>query len=65
MYTHYSKNVQAAQDRQRVLMAEAERERRVRQLRHPSPASQPPAARRSRRSWTWQLAQLLRPQAQS
>ena len=63
MYTHYSMSVQAAKDRQRQLMAEAERERRARQLRHPAPAFQPPATHRSRRAW--KLAQLLRAQAQS
>jgi hypothetical protein len=63
MYTHYSMNVQAAKDRQRGLLAEAERERRIRQLRDSAPASQPPATHS--RSRAYQLLQLLRAQAQS
>jgi len=63
MYSHYSMSLQAAKDRQRDLMAEAERERRVRQLRQPALASQPPATRTSHRAR--QLVQLLRAQAQS
>jgi hypothetical protein len=62
VYTHYTMNVQAAKARQSDLMAQAERERRIRQLRDSAPASQP--ATHSRRR-AYQLLQLLRAQAQS
>jgi hypothetical protein len=50
-----------AKTRQRELRMQAENDRRARQARHETRASEPEGTRRSRRSW--KLA--LRPQAQS
>ena len=61
MYAHHSIMMQAADDKQRSMLAAAERERRVRQAR-PARATEPTGRRRIRRG---PLVQQLRPQAQS
>jgi len=61
MYYHDRLTVQVAQAKQRDMLAEADRERRARQVQRPAPASQPSASRRTRSS----LLRQLRPQAQS
>ncbi|MGB6457552.1 MAG: hypothetical protein WBH47_24020 [Streptosporangiaceae bacterium] len=62
MYTNHTIAVLVAQDKQRDMLAAAERERRVRQVRQPRRPSQL-ASRRGRRGW--QLPWPLRPQAVS
>jgi hypothetical protein len=59
---HHSISYQLSQEKQRDMMAEATRERRARSARS-APSPDAPRRRYGRRSW--QLARLLRTQAQS
>jgi hypothetical protein len=59
---HHSISYQVAQERQRDMLAEGQRERRARQSR-PTATPQAPRGRDNRR--VWQLGHQLRPQAQS
>jgi hypothetical protein len=59
---HYTVTYQVSQEKQRDMLAEADRERRARQARL-APASESPRRRAGRRAW--QLARSLRTQAQS
>jgi hypothetical protein len=59
---HHSIAYQVSQEKQRDMIADADRERRARQARQ-APGPEAPRHRYSRR--TWQLARSLRTQAQS
>jgi hypothetical protein len=59
---HHSIAYQVTQEKQRDMIADADRERRARQARS-APAPETPRHRYGRRSW--QLARSLRTQAQS